>query len=71
MALGKAHTLTLFAALLLASCAPSGEESGQNGAEEIDANVEVFGGRERFILKWSGLPSGAESVSLVSSSGKT
>lgn len=71
MPLGKAHTLTLLSALLLVSCAPTGQEGGQQGVEEIDADVEVFGGRERFVFKWSGLPSEAESVSLVTSAGKT
>ena len=66
---GKAHRLILLALILLA-CSPSGEKSGQESAGELDAHAEVFGGRERFIFKWSGLPPGTESVSFVSSAGK-
>ena len=69
MPLGKAHTLILLTILLFA-CSPK-EQGGQEAAGKIDADAEVFGGRERFVFKWSGLPAGVESVSLVSSSGKT
>ena len=71
MTLLRTFPLILLAALLLASCSPTGQEGGRQSAAEADADVEVFGGRERFIFKWSSLPSGTESVSLASSSGKT
>lgn len=69
MPLGKAHTLILLTVLLLA-CSPTGEKGGQEATGEFDADAEVFGGRERFVFKWNGLPAGTESVSLVSSTGK-
>ncbi|MBR0175278.1 MAG: BNR-4 repeat-containing protein [Bacteroidales bacterium] len=66
---GKTYTLILLTVLLLA-CS-HGEKGGQETPEEISADVQVFGGRDRFVFKWSGLPSEAEGVSLASNTGKT
>ena len=49
MPAGKTHTLIILTALLLA-CS-QGEKGGQEASVKVDADVQLFGGRERFVFK--------------------